>query len=380
MNTTYDYIHWRGDLPFSKCPLTEIDALIFALLSNIEYISIFETFDLSNQILLPDLVKKFENNKIYSRLNSLSKFERQNLKLLKELCIHKRYSTTKLFGYRRHFDEKNSIQFSAISFILEDESIVLSFRGTDSSLVGWKEDFAMSFKSITGAQRDSLDYLNDINKINPRMIITCGHSKGGNLAVYSALKASKNIKNKILKVYNFDGPGFNRKSVNSKEFKQLSIDKITTIVPQSSIVGILMLHEEPIQVVYSSNKTGIFQHYPLSWEVDITNFKRLEGTDNLSKNFDTTTRLFLESISDENMEKFTDALFEMFHEKGALTFKDVVTNPVLTISTMHDVHKKIPNEYKYFLEKLGKAMLKASLEMNRNTNDSSTKKLRKDKL
>lgn len=371
MNTTYDYIHWRGDIPFSKCPLNEIDALIFALLSNIEYISIFKEFDLNRQILLTEIVKEFKNNGTYKNMDNLSKFEKQNLKLLSDLCEYKRFSTAKLFGYKRHFDEKNYIQFSAISFILEDNSVVLAFRGTDSSLVGWKEDFAMSFKSAVGSQQDCFNYINEIGKLGAKEFFTCGHSKGGNLAVYAALKASNNLQDKISKVFNFDGPGFNKKSVNSYEFEHLGINKITTIVPQSSMVGILMQHAEPINVVYSSNKTGIFQHYPLSWEVCPTHFRRLECTDSLSKNFNETTRYFLESMSDEEMEKFTDALFEMFHEKGALTFRDVVMNPGKTISTMHSVHQKIPEEYKSFLETLGKAMVKATMQVNKDSKRSS---------
>jgi hypothetical protein len=373
MNTTYDYINWRGDIPFSKCALNEIDALIFALLSNIEYISVFNQFSLDKQICLPEIVQQFENNGTFKNSNNLSKFEKQNLKLLKDLCKFQRFSTAKLFGYRRHFDEKNYIQFSAISFIIDDGSIVVSYRGTDSTLVGWKEDLAMSFKSIVGAQQDCLEYINDIEKIQSKKIITCGHSKGGNLAVYAALKASENLQVKISEVFNFDGPGFNKKCVLSGEFERLGVNKITTIVPQSSMVGILMKHEEPINVVYSSNKTGIFQHYPLSWEVCPNKFRRLECTDNLSKSFDETTRYFLESMSDEEMEKFTDALFEMFHENGALTFRDVLTNPGRTISTMHSVHQKIPEEYKFFLESLGKAMIKASIQVNIGLRKSSKK-------
>jgi hypothetical protein len=369
MNTTYDYIYWRGDLSFSKFPINEIDSLIFALLSNIEYSTVFDSFNLSKRLTLKEIVKEFEKKDVFKNSTNLSKFEKQNLQLLKDLCKCDRFSSAKAFGYKKHFDEKQSVQFSAISFIIND-TVVISYRGTDSTLVGWKEDFAMSFSSSVGAQQDSLDYINEVAKLDVHELVTCGHSKGGNLAVYSALKASAEIQHRISSVYNFDGPGFNKSSVVSGEFEKLGIEKVTTIVPQSSMVGILMQHEEPINVVHSSNKTGIFQHYPLTWEVSLTQFRRLECTDNLSKSFDQTTKLFLESMDESEMEDFTNALFEMFHEKGALTFRDVMLNPARTISTMHSVHQKIPKEYRNFLETLGKAMVKASIQVNLNSKKS----------
>lgn len=360
MNTTYDYIYWRGDIPFSQCPVTEIDGLVFALLSNIEYITVFKEFNLEKGLSLKEVAAKFKENGEYDDLSKKTKFERQNLLLIQNLCSYKRYCGVKIFGYQRHFNKESYTQFSAISFLLDDETLVVAFRGTDASLVGWKEDFAMSFKECVGAQEDCLKYINRVGTANCKQIVICGHSKGGNLAVYSAIKTTVEIMNKIEYVFNFDGPGFNRKIFESGEFNKLGIEKITTIVPQSSMIGILMQHEEPISVIYSSNKTGIFQHYPLSWEVDFEGFKRLEGTDYLSKNFDKTSRLFLENMSEDEMSIFLDSVFKMFDENGAVTFRDVLVNPARTIKTFHQVHKEIPEEYKDILELLGKSIIKSS--------------------
>ncbi|MCK9192011.1 MAG: DUF2974 domain-containing protein [Sphaerochaetaceae bacterium] len=363
MNATYDYLYWRGDIPFSKMSFNEIDGLVFALLSNIEYSTVFKDLNVEEKISLTDVVEIFRDKNVFENLSNLSKFEKQNLVLIQDLCHCRRYSTAKLFGYQKDFRKECYTQFSAISFILDDDTVVASYRGTDCSLVGWKEDFAMSFKTEVGAQTDSVSYINFIGRANCKQLITCGHSKGGNLAVYSALKAKSDIQDKIAKVYNFDGPGFNKKVVRAEDFQKIGVDKIITIVPQSSIVGILMQHGEPINVVYSSNKTGIFQHYPLTWEVEPTHFRRLEGTDNLSKNFDETTRIFLENMNEEEMATFTDAIFEMFDKNGAITLRDVMRNPANTIKTMHQVHKEIPEEYRRILGLLGKAIIKASIQI-----------------
>jgi hypothetical protein len=363
MNTTYDYIYWRGDIPFSQCPANEIDGLIFALLSNIEYLSVMKEFNLDVKLSLKEISAKFRENGDYDDLSNKTKFERENLLLMQNLCSYKRYCDVKIFGYMRDFNKESYTQFSAISFLLNDGTLVAAFRGTDASLVGWKEDFAMSFKECVGAQEDCLNYLNRVCTVECKKIVTCGHSKGGNLAVYAAIKATEKIINKITHVYNFDGPGFNKKIFESVEFEKLGIEKITTIVPQSSMIGILMQHEEPINVIYSSNKTGIFQHYPLTWEVELDGFRRLECTDFLSKNFDETSRLFLENMSEKEMSVFLDSVFKMFDENGAVTFRDVMTNPAMTIKTLHQVHKEIPEEYKSVLELLGKSIIKSSAQI-----------------
>jgi hypothetical protein len=124
-----------------------------------------------------------------------------------------------------------------------------------------------------------------------------------------------------------------------------------------------MQHEEPINVVYSSNKTGIFQHYPLTWEVDNNCLRRLGGTDFLSKNFDETSRLFLEKMSEEDMSIFIDSVFTIFDENGAVTFRDVMINPARTIRSLHQVHKEIPVEYKAILELLAKSIMKSSAQI-----------------
>ncbi len=363
MKTLYDYIYLRGNILFSKSPFTEIDGLIFALLSNIEYLTVYKKFNLYEKLSLKEVVDKFGENGEYDNLSHESKFVRQNLLLLKNLCSYKRYCDVKIFGYQRDFRKECYTQFSAIAFLLDDETLVISFRGTDASLVGWKEDFAMSFKERVGAQEDCLKYINELGIVDCKQIVTCGHSKGGNLAVYSAIKTTDEIKNKIKHVYNFDGPGFNKKIIESGQFEKLGIDKITTIVPQSSMIGILMQHEEPINVIYSSNKTGIFQHYPLTWEVDNNCLRRLGGTDFLSKNFDETSRLFLEKMSEEDMSIFIDSVFTIFDENGAVTFRDVMINPARTIRSLHQVHKEIPVEYKAILELLAKSIMKSSAQI-----------------
>lgn len=365
MNTFYDYLYWRGDLTIEKSPLNEIDTMIFSILSYVNFTPIFKEFNISNQITMFEVSKRIEELGIYENFDELADFDKECLTILKLAASKRRYSLVKLIAYKEYFKIEKETQFGAISFILENDSIVISFRGTDESLIGWKEDFTMSFSDKVGSQKHGLEYLNEIAKINSNSIYITGHSKGGNVAVYSAVKASVKIQKRIVKVYNFDGPGFNKKAVKKEDYLNLNLDKIITLVPQSSIVGILLQHEEPFSVVYSSKKTGLFQHYPMTWEVETTSFKRLDGVDNGTQYFDKTMHAFLEGLSEEDLIVFVDTLFSTVQAGGAITLRDLFKSPTKTLSAIHKYSSETPNETKRQVEKIIKAFFKVSREVTR---------------
>lgn len=365
MNTFYDYLHWRGDLTMDQSPLNEIDAMIFSILSYVDFKHVLKHFNTTDRISLTETSNKFEELGIFKNTKGLSDFDKECLEILKLVASKPRYSLIQLIGFKERFKVENSTQFAAISYILNDQSILVAFRGTDESIIGWKEDFTMSFSDKVGSQKYGLDYLNDIQKINNKPIYLSGHSKGGNVAVYAAVKADKNIQDRILKVYNFDGPGFNKKAVNKDDYNTLGLDKIITLVPQSSIVGILLQHEEPFRVVYSSKKTGIFQHYPMSWEVEPSSFKRLEDVKNVTQYFDATMRTFLEELKEDDLEIFVDTLFNTVQAGGAINLRDLFKTPGKTLSAIHKYCLETPTETKKQVENVIKAFFKVSREVSK---------------
>lgn len=365
MNSFYDYIYWRGDISMSNDPFNEIDAMIFSLLSYVNYSPIFPEFSLSKHVSIADIVSEFEKKKIFEKAEKeLIEFENECLKLLKLLSTCNRYSKILVTAYRESFKIDKTIQFGALTFIIADGTLVLSFRGTDNSIIGWKEDFAMSFDKTVGSQKCGLSYINEVKEINDNNIIITGHSKGGNVAVYSGIKSEKTLQNRIKKIYNFDGPGFNSKTATKKDYESLGINKIITLVPQSSIVGILLQHEEPYSVVYSSKKTGVFQHYPMSWEVCSKSFKRIEGFRNSSLYFDETMHAFLEQMSEEELTLFVDTLFSTVQAGGAVTLKDLLKNPAKTIGAMRKFYNEIPTEIRKQVENFIKAFIKISIQVS----------------
>lgn len=365
MNTFYDYLYWRGDLTIDQSPFNEIDAMIFSMITYVDFSPVIKSFNTSDKISLFEVSKKFEQLGIYDNTKDLLEFDKECLQILKLVASKARYSLIMLTGYQNLFQIENETQFAAVTYILYDESLLVTFRGTDESIIGWKEDFTMSFSGKIGSQKYGLEYLNQVAKINNNSLYIAGHSKGGNVAVYSSIKAEKEIQDRIVQVYNFDGPGFNKKAVTKDEYNMLGLDKIVTLVPQSSIVGILLQHEEPYSVVYSSKITGLFQHYPMSWQVDIACFTRLDEVKNVTQYFDQTMRTFLEELKEDDLKLFVDTLFSTVQAGGAITLRDLFKNPTATLSAIHKYTTETPIETKKQVEKIVKSFFKVSREVSK---------------
>lgn len=260
MPNVMDYLRWRGDLSFARDPFNEVDAVVFANLSYLRlegsaaqypYIPLRLADAAEEFFHLPDAAQRGRGT--------------NDLELLKLAARTTRFGSVRLVRYRSQFIPEEDTQFAAETFLLDDGSIVIAFRGTDNTLVGWKEDFNMSFQQTVPSQRLALDYVRELYSEYLCPIRICGHSKGGNLAVFSAARSSPMIQDKIESVYNFDGPGFTSYMMGDPGYLAM-VPKIHTFVPQSSIIGMLMEREEPIRIVHS-NQVSILQHDTLSWDV-----------------------------------------------------------------------------------------------------------------
>ncbi|MCH3918734.1 MAG: DUF2974 domain-containing protein [Spirochaetia bacterium] len=351
MDNLYDYLYWRGDLSFDTVAPNEIDMVIFAVLSYVDYSSVLPLGKVTEGYMLPVLVEKMDSAGALKPKKGTPDFEVECLSLLPLLASKPRFSKTRVFAYSCHLDKDNALQFAAVSFLLETGSLVVSYRGTDASLIGWKEDFLMSFKVAVGCQELGFAYLKEVASKTSGQVYTVGHSKGGNVASYAAMKADAGLQKRIKGIYSFDGPGFNEQTLSTLRCSQVC-DRITTLVPQGSVVGILMQHEEPIQVVYSAKKSGIMQHFPFSWEVEVNHFKRMEERDRSSLVFDTGMRKWLEGLSKNEMQLFVDSVFACVDEAGANRFRDVVTKPGKTLSSMLKVYSLTDPESRKQLEKV----------------------------
>ena len=233
----------------------------------------------------------------------------------------KRFAGIKLVGHVNNVDKATETQFCATSILLEDGSLFISYRGTDDSLVGWKENFNMSFMSTIPAQLSAAKYINQASALSSKKIYLGGHSKGGNLAIYAAVKCREDVKKRIDTVFCNDGPGFSRKFLDAADYKETK-PKIKSFIPQSSVVGLLLEHDENYEVIKSSER-GLMQHNPLSWEVLGASFIKLNAITKESRMIDRKFKAWLSEMSAKQREDFVDAVYEVFSSTSAATLTDL---------------------------------------------------------
>lgn len=323
-----DYIDWRGDLSFETSPFCEIDALVFCQLSYINFSGLApETF--SSSIKLSELSKLFfASSDFESRSDMGMLIDSKSIELLKKAGESHRFADVAVTGFVSRYDSRKEEQFSALTFVLRDTSVLnhgkifVAFRGTDDTIVGWKEDFNLAFLEQVPAQQDALAYLqNAVSEFKKHDIIVGGHSKGGNLAIYSAAFLDEKSKKNLETVYNFDGPGFSQESLDSDAFFSVKT-KIVSVYPQLSIVGMLFHHYEPCKIVLSDEKL-VMQHNPFSWFVKGTEFETKEEFDSGSELFFKSFNSWFERIQPGQREQFVETLFGLLGSTNAVTNTDL---------------------------------------------------------
>lgn len=304
MANVFDYLTWRGDLTFTQDPPNPVDGLIFAALAYIPFGG--------RAVLEPwtpvTLREAAQTTFSMPNLEQMAR-SKSDIELLRAAAQTVRFGANRLYRYRNQLIPEQDTQFAAVTFLLDDGSAMLAFRGTDTTLVGWKEDFNMSFQRTVPAQRLAAQYLKDVAAENGGPMRICGHSKGGNLAVFAAASAPPLIQRRILQVYNQDGPGFSDYLMGSPGYLAM-VPRVKTLIPQSSVIGMLLEHEESYTVI-RSNSRGILQHDPYSWEVRGADFVTLEAVTENSQFLDATIKQWCAQMTNEERGALVDALFAL---------------------------------------------------------------------
>ena len=337
MANVCDYVKWRGDLTLKNDEFNEIDGLI---LSRLSYFPFEQLIKENEEITIEEFGKRFEQ----ADQTTLRILWEDDKYLIPLLGKSERFGKMIITNLENKFNKEEERQFFAVTVVMPDDTIFISYRGTDDTLVGWKEDFNMSFKAHIASQLDAAKYINDVSKKYKQKIRIGGHSKGGNLAVYAAAFANKTAKNKIINVYNNDGPGFIDEITETEEYKQ-AINKVHTYIPQSSVVGRLLNHEEKYTIVQSVQK-GIMQHDLFSWQIEGKEFVCLEKVTNGSDIFDKTLKEWLSNISSEQRELVIDTVFDILNTTEAESFSEIKKNWFVNVKLMLGKYKTLDLESK----------------------------------
>ena len=343
--TVADYLTWRGDVPFAVDPFNEVDNLVLCIISYINFRRFPEllTRNPREAVLLRDISARLTAEDEQLGLSQLD-----YIPVVQQAAQTERFNEVRMFAFEDRSDEETQMQFAAVSFLLPDKSVFVAFRGTDTSLVGWKEDFNMSYLEAVPAQVRAAEYTAEIMRLcRLRKVRIGGHSKGGNLSVYAAVKAPAAVQDRIVRVYNNDGPGFAKPLVGTPEHTRVA-DRILTVVPQSSVVGQLLEHEQNVEIV-RSDAEGMLQHDGFSWQVVGDHFIHLDDFSREGKVIDETLESWEGSLSPKQREAFADALYTVLTASGAKTLSDLNGDKLKSAVTMLKTYSNLDRETRQLL-------------------------------
>lgn len=351
MSNIVDYMKWRGDLTFQQAPFNEVDNLVFSEFAYFNFLKICTNQKMLLKEVIENYLKKYDEEFIQKEFV----LAKNPIPFLKELQKAARFKNLKVFHYVHVLSKKEEKQFSAISIELNYNTVFIAFKGTDSSLFGWKEDFNLSFMSEIPSQLEAVKYLNQTSN-KYRNIILGGHSKGGNLAVYAAANCKKKYKKRIKQIYNNDGPGFLENFILSKNYNRI-IKKVNTIIPETSIIGMLLTKKEDYKVIKSEER-GIWQHDLLTWQVERDHLVVIKEVDETSSKINKMLQDWLAHINKKEREIFINSLFTILDKCQIETIDNLSKLSIRKIPNIVKSFKHLDEENKKIMNTLLKDLVK----------------------
>lgn len=327
MANMIDYVKWRGDISFSESPVNVIDVLIFAELSYVHFDDLVPSSIVDKGISLSNLSQKYFSlhyNK--TKIGLILPTEEINT-LFKLAAESRRFSSVMAKGFINEIDLKSEKQFCAMCFDIGKNTTIVAFRGTDDTLIGWKEDLNMSFFAPVPSQKQAVEYLNSVISNNERgRYYVCGHSKGGNLASYATIKCDSVVQSKIIASFSFDGPGFKKAFVRTAK-KCPILSKIYKFVPENTLIGAIF---HPVESCYyvESNAKGLYQHDAFSWEVMGKSFVFVDSMAKSSVDFHNSLENLVQDMTDSEKIELVDALYRFLTVNEATTLTDIASDKI----------------------------------------------------
>lgn len=379
-----DFVYMYGIFDFHALPFGPVDALVLAQFA---YLKVEGMVGSVQTDARPITLRELHNHPEKEKLFADPRWEVQNRALFEEMCSSVRYRDMQCLYHVDFVNREEEYQFAAITCILNDGSMKVVYRGTDETLVGWKEDFNMSFQYPIPGQQYGQYYLEQVVKLkrlsggndllniwqtgnsestkcgqqqteaNERIDLI-GHSKGGNLAVYAAMHVPEEIQQYIGHIYNLDGPGF-RSEVYRMDYFEKIVNRVIKIIPRSSIVGMILENHGDYKVVDSTN-IGFLQHDPFSWLVDRVDFVYVEQMDEGHRIMDESLNAWINSLSREEVSQVVNTLYHIVEASEATDLIGLTKNWTKSLTGMKDAYQKLDEDTKHNLHRVFISLVKAS--------------------
>ncbi|MCR4650515.1 MAG: DUF2974 domain-containing protein [Lachnospiraceae bacterium] len=317
-----DYLNDYNNISFSEMPFNEVDALILAQFTYMKlegYVPYLKA-EAAN-ITLTELNEVVDRDVIFMDKRHVD----DNRKMWDLMLAGKRFANMGLNYIWEMMDEERETQFCAFTVFPEGASPVILFRGTDESIIGWVEDFNMAFSTPFVGQRLGLLYLKHVAQWIDGTFMMSGHSKGGNIAVFSAMMADKDIQDRVEIIYNFDGPGFRPEIIDQDGYYEIR-NRVVKYMPQSSVIGMLLENQEEYTVVKSSSVGGMLQHNPFTWVLEDKSFSILPGKREKHRTINDSFNKWILGLSEEQQKSFVGTVEKLADATKETTLTEFVDN------------------------------------------------------
>ncbi len=359
MGNMLDYLDWRGDLTLEREPFCEVDGLLLSYLAYVRMDGIAPKPG-EPEMPLKDISETFFRVHLEEQLKKEKSLMRLAWKAMPKLVQSERFGNSKIRNYVNYISQEKEVQFSAMEILLDDGTSFVAYRGTDDTIVGWKEDFEMMTGAVL-AQTVAVKYLNHVGSEENRLLRVGGHSKGGNLAVYASAKCEESIQKRILQIYDNDAPGFCQEFLDGQEFMSIA-PRIVRVIPEHSIIGLLYLHKVEPLVVKSSQKASQ-QHDSLTWEVQGNHFVRADEVNPASLVFDKTLKDWMGEIEESRKGVFIDDFFSVLQVPGVETLTELQNGGLRSLKLILSRMEDLRPESKKIIQQLLKGILSNSGEL-----------------
>lgn len=350
MPNIMDYMDWRGDITFKMKGFNAIDAIAMSYLS---YVNMDKIAPILGQkaVSIQKICERFFELHTEEELKTDKSFIRNAPYVMKKMVETERYGGLKIKNYVNNIDESRNLQLAAMEIVIDRTTSFLAFRGTDDNIVGWKEDFFLSREEVE-AQRQSVSFLDFISSqlTEHKKLYIGGHSKGGNLAVYSAAYCDPNVREHIDTIYDLDGPGFKQEFLESSECQEI-LPKVVRIIPENSIIGMLLFHRAEPDIIKSS-ASGIMQHDMISWEIQGNNLISGEGLTMQAQVMNDTLNHWLAEIEDDERTKFITEVFSVIEATGCKTLTELYDGGLKSLQTMVKKRGELSKDSRAKIDKL----------------------------
>ncbi len=347
MANIVDYVKKYCGTTFEKQPLSIEDALVLAELSYLKFDPVLEQM-CETPVSIKDLAAKKDADLMFAD----PKYGKDYRELFDAALSSVRFSEISFSFYINRIEAENETQFAAVTYLLPTGEAFVAFRGTDESIVGWQEDFGLALNKPIMGQKLSVDYLEKVCTSFKGDLSLGGHSKGGNLAVYSAMNSPADIKSRLIHIYSFDGPGFRPEVIRENNGEDV-IGKLISVIPQSSLVGMLLNTAED-SIVVNSRSVGVFQHNPYYWVIKDGTFSRTEIT-NQHRRWINTFNEWIFSLDEERLERFVNLFCEVLNATEASDTRELTGQIFKSAGNVFKKTRDIDDDTKEFLQKIGKS-------------------------